>query len=239
MPRTPQILLPLEGNQLDRFDDFVPGPNRALVLALREFLQSAGGGVFIRGPQGSGKSHLLNASCNLARDQGLQAFYLGLGTVTDSAADSLAGLEALDLVCIDDIDRVAGNPTWENAVFHFFNRMRDNHGRIIVSSSKPLSSLAFGLPDLTSRLGWGLRLRLQPLDDESKAEILQRKAAALGIHIPPDVRRYLLSRSSRNTGALLANLEAVRTAALKSKRRITIPLAREVLADFQQMSEGP
>jgi DnaA-homolog protein len=228
---TAQILLPLEGRRTDRFEDFVPGVNGKVVAALQELLQSTEGCVFVRGAEGSGKTHLLNATFNQAQGLDMRAFYLCLGHLPDTAAAGLAGLEALDLVCIDDIDRIVGQPAWEKALFHFFNRFRSQRGRLVVSSSQPLSSLRFDLPDLASRLAWGLRLQLQPLGDEGKAEVLHNRSAALGIELPQDVSNYLLSRGGRNISVLLDNLEAIRLAALQGKRKITIPLAREVLAN--------
>jgi DnaA family protein len=226
---TPQILLPLEGHNLERFEDYLPGPNRAVVSALQDMLHSRGACLFIHGAQGSGKTHLLNATCNFARDQGQGAFYLGLAHVPENAAAGLAGLESMDLVCIDDIDRAAGNPAWENPLFHFFNQIRSHGGRMVVSSSCPLSSMAFQLPDLASRLAWGLRLQLEPLDDRDKMEVLRRKAMAAGFELPAEVARYLLSRESRNLASLVNGLEAIRREALRQKRRITLPLAREAL----------
>lgn len=230
MPIAPQILLPLESRRPDRFEDYVPGPNSGLVAALQELIRSSDACIFIRGAAGSGKTHLLNATCNLAQEQGLQAFYMALGNAPASAAGGLAGLEEMDLVCFDDIGQVAGVAEWESSLFHLFNRLRARRRRLVVSSTQPLSSLGFVLPDLASRLAWGLRLQIEPLDDRSKKEVLERKAAGLGIDLPPDVAYYLLSRGSRNTSDLVNNLEAVRIAALAAKRKITVPLAREVLA---------
>ncbi len=231
MSTTPQILLPLENGRLDRFEDYVAGPNQKVVLALRELLNSPGGCVFIRGSEGSGKSHLLNAACNLAQNLGQRAFYLALCNLPDGAADGLAGLEEeMDVVCIDDMDRVAGRPRWENSLFHFFNRFRARNGRLVISSLHLLSALPFQLPDLASRLAWGLQLQLEALDDDGKKEVLRRKAAAQGIVLPAEVTNYLLSRGSRNMVSLLHNLEAIRVAALTGKRKITLALARKVLA---------
>jgi DnaA family protein len=229
MPASPQILLPLENRRTDRFEDFVPGPNGAVVAALQELLHSPGGCVFLRGPEGSGKSHLLNALCNRAQQDGLPAFYIAPGSLPEQAAQGLAGLEAYEVVCVDDIERIAGNAAWEEALFHCFNRLRERTRRLALSSSRSLSSIPFGLPDLRSRLAWGLRLSLAPLGDADKAEVLERRARALGIALPAEVRQYLLNRESRNLGKLLDSLEAVRVAALAGKRRITVPLAREVL----------
>lgn len=230
MPGSPQILLPLESRRADRFEDFVPGPNAPVVAALQELLGGDGGCVFLRGPVGTGKSHLLNALCNRAQDEGLSAFYIAPGSLPDSAAAGLAGLESYELVCVDDIDRIAGNATWEEALFHCFNRLRERSRRLVLSSTRPLSAIPFELPDLHSRLAWGLRLKLEPLGDGDKQEVLQRRARALGIDLPADVRRYLLSREARDLASLLDTLEAIRVAALAGKRRITVPLARQVLS---------
>ncbi|MNC99451.1 DnaA regulatory inactivator Hda [compost metagenome] len=75
-----------------------------------------------------------------------------------------------------------------------------------------------------------MQLSIEPLDDDAKSEVLRRKAAARGIDLPADVIHYLMSRGSRDLSTLLETLEAIRMAALTAKRRITVPLAREVLA---------
>ena len=238
MSSSRQFLLPLENRRPDRFEDFVPGTNHAAIDGLRVLVEqglaveSGGPGscIFLRGPEGSGKSHLLNASCNLAQTLGFHAFYMALSDLPEAAADGLGGLENMDLVCLDDVDAVAGIPAWENAVFHCFNRMRENQRHLVISSSLPLQALPLRLPDLASRLAWGLQLSLEPLDDEGKANVLLNKAAAQGIDLPADVIQYLMSRGSRNLTTLMAKLDAIRMAALKAKRRITVPLAREVLA---------
>ena len=115
------------------------------------------------------------------------------------------------------------------ALNHCFNRLREAGRSLVVSSAVPLASIAFAMPDLHSLLSWGLRLRLEPLDDAAKGEVPDRRARALGIELPDDVRRFLLIRTSRNLGRLVDSLEALRVAALAGKRRLTLPLAREVL----------
>lgn len=229
MPATPQILLPLEGRRQDCFDNFVPGDNAAIVDALKDLVHSGGQCLFLNGPAGSGKSHLLNAACNLARELDQQAFYIAPGRLPEQAAEGLADLDHMDLVCVDDIDQCIGNSVWEEALFHCFNRLRAEGGSLVASSSQKLSALQFGLPDLESRLAWGLRLQLQGLDDAAKAEVMQRWAQEHDILLPLDVQNYLLNRDSRSLATLLERLEAILQTALANKRQITIPLAREVI----------
>lgn len=228
---SPQIPLQLEPSRPDRFDDFVAGPNAPVVLALRQILTEPGTSLFLSGPRGSGKTHLLNALCHDARENGLVAFYLSLKHHSGSAEQSLRGLQGMNLVCVDDLDRVAGQQDWENALFRCFNDLREAGGRLVVSSRSPLSLLSFGLADLQSRLAWGLRLKLDPVGDEEKLEVMQNRARGLGIELPLDVQRYLIKHRKRDMESLLSALEQLKQAAFVAKRRITIPLAREILAD--------
>ena len=229
MAANQQILLPLEGRRPDRFEDFVAGDNTALLNALQELVCSDAQCLFLSGPAGSGKTHLLNAACNRASELDRQAFYIAPGGLNEKAAAGLAELDHMDLVCVDDIDSCIGQRVWEEALFHCFNRLRDAGGSLLVSSSASLSGLTFSLPDLASRLAWGLRLQLQPLDDAGKAEVLQSWARAHDINLPEDVLGYLLHRGPRDLPALLDRLQTLRQHALSAKRKITVPLAREAL----------
>jgi len=236
---SPQIPLQLEPPRQDRFEDFVVGPNATAVAAVRHLLDEPGGIVFLSGPSGSGKSHLLNALCHAARSAGLAAFYVALKRLPEEAAAGLEGLQVLDLVCVDDFDRVAGNAVWEQALFRCFNDVRDAGGRLLVSSTQPLSALPIRLPDLASRLAWGVRQNLQAPDDEGKLEVLRQRARALRIEVPLDVRNYLLRYGRRDMASLLTALERLKDAAFADKRKITVPLAREVLGEQSDSASGP
>jgi DnaA family protein len=233
---SPQIPLPLEPSRPDRFEDFVAGPNEGVVQALRQLLEQAGGSLFLSGPGGSGKTHLLNAVCHAARENGQVAFYLSLRRSPDRADARLRGLQGMSLVCVDDLDCVAGEAEWEQALFRCFNDLHQAGGRLVVSSRAALSSLPLGLPDLKSRLAWGLRLKLAPLGDEHKLQILQNRMRALGVELPGDVQAYLIKHGRRDTGSLLSALEKLKQAAFVAKRRITVPLAREILGQSGQQA---
>ncbi len=226
---SPQIPLQLEPRHSGRFEDFVAGPNAAAVAAIRSLCDEAGASLFLHGPAGSGKTHLLNAACIAARGRGQTAFYLGLRRVPADGTGSLQGLESLDLVCIDDLHRVAGRADWEEALFHFINRLREAGGCLIVASRERLSKLPLCLPDLASRLAWGLRLELAPLEDADKGLVLRRHAEALGIDMPDDVADYLLRHGERSLANLVSTVGQLQHAAFTEKRRITVPLARRVL----------
>lgn len=226
---SPQIPLQLMPRRDSRFEDFVSGPNHALVEALKHVPEEPGSLVFLSGAEGSGKTHLLNALCHETREHQGRAFYLALKRLPEKATASLEGLEELDLVCVDDLHVIAGNEVWEEALFHCFNRIRENNGRLLISSRKSLSALNFNLADLASRLAWGVSLPLLPLDDQDKLKVIDIHSNALGFSLPDDVQQYLLKHHERSMTALIQTVENLHHAAQTHKRRITVPLAREVL----------
>ena len=225
-----QIPLQLSPRRRDRLEDFVTGFNPPVVDALRGALSQPGAFVYVHGPAGSGKTHLLGATCLAAREQGLSASYLALKHLPDDAVGSLEGLEHWDLTCIDDLHLALGRREWEEALFHCFNRVREAGGRLVWSGRSPAAALDATLADLSSRLAWGVQMQLVPLGDDDKLEVLARRAAERGIELTDEVRRYLIRRSPRGLGQLTRTLERVEEEAFRQKRRITVPLVREVLA---------
>jgi len=226
---SPQLPLPLEPRRENRFEDFVAGPNGAVIKAVRGILDERADCLYLQGPESSGKTHLLTALCRATRAQGKTAFYAGLTRMPLEAARTLEGLEGLQLVCIDDLEEIAGDASWEEAIFHLFNRLRATGGKLVVASALALAAVPLNLPDLRSRLSSGLRLQLQPLNEDDKLEVLGRYAVALGIELPSEVGAYLLSRGPRGLARLLPAVERLQQAAFTAKRRITVPLAREIL----------
>ena len=224
-----QIPLQLTPRRDCRFDDYVAGPNEAVVRTLRGVADQPGSHVFLFGGPGSGKTHLLSALCHQTRERGGRAFYLALKRLPKDAVASLQGLQELDLVCVDDLHVIAGDEVWEEALFHCFNRIREADGRLVISSREHLSALNLGLPDLASRLSWGSRLQLMPLEDQDKLAVMELHSDALGISLPVEVQQYLLKRHDRSMAALIQTVENLQRAALTNKRRITVPLVREVL----------
>lgn len=231
---SPQIPLPLTPRRDSRLENFIAGPNSAVIEALKQMLDEPGSHVFLHGEEGSGKTYLLNALCLETRERQGRAFYLALKRLPPDAVASLQGLEDLDLVCVDDLHVIAGDRVWEEALFHCFNRIRKANGRLLLSSCKQLSALDIGLPDLASRLAWGLQLPLKPLADEDKLAVIARHSNTLGFELPGDVQKYLLKHHERSMSALLQAVDRLHQVALTNKRRITVPLAREVLQAVAQ-----
>ena len=162
----PQLPLGLALRDGARFDGFFPGPNREAVDSLR--LAAEGQGellVFIAGPAGMGKTHLLQAACQHASGKRRISSYLPMQQLSGMVPDVLEGLEQMDLVCLDDVQLLAGQDAWERALFDLFNRLREAGGTLLVAGERRPDLTGFGLPDLVSRLGWGVTYVLRPLAD--------------------------------------------------------------------------
>lgn len=225
---SPQIPLQLHPRRSDRFEDYVPGANHAAAAAVRDLRNQAGASLFVNGPPSTGKTHLLNALCTETRSHGGLAWYIGLKRMDSAARAGLKGLSGL--VCFDDLHAVAGDRDWEEALFHCFNEVLAGGGQVAVASQQPLSALAFALPDLASRMAWGVRVQLEPLAEPDRLLVLRARAKSLELAVPAEVEQFLLRRISRDLGSLLAALEKLHRGALAGKRRVTVPLAKDVLA---------
>lgn len=225
-----QLVLDVGLHDAAVFDGFVPGDNATLVATLQQ--QATGGGdeqVFLFGGAGSGKSHLLQATCHAANQAGLTASYLPLAAMPGVGAGVLDGLEHVALVCIDDLQVIAGDPEWERGLFNLINASRAAGNRLVFAASDTPAGLGIALPDLTSRLAWGAVFRLHPLTDEIKLDVLRRRARRRGFELPEEGARYLLNNCPRDLGSLLGMLDRIDRATLAEQRRVTIPFIRRLL----------
>lgn len=211
-------------------DNFLPGANAAVLLALKAFLTDPQEQmIYLWGGAGCGKSHLLQALCHQAGRLGVSAAYFPLENPQDLAPDMCQGLEHYPLVCLDDLQAIAGQPAWEQALFHLYNRVRDSGGRLLVAADRPPSELGLLLPDLVSRLAWGVVFPLQELSESDKIAALQLRARQRGLQLTAEVAVYLLRRMPRDMTALYTLLERLDQASLVAKRSLTIPFVRQVL----------
>jgi DnaA family protein len=182
--------------------------------------------IYLYGPGGVGKSHLLQAACHLA---GTDALYLPLAELGEfTPGEVLQDIESRALICLDDVHAVLGKADWEEALFHLYNRAQQRNCRLLVAGDAAPRALAVGLDDLRSRLGWGLVYQLSRLDDDEKAVILQFRARRRGLALPPEVARYIVSRSVRDMDILLDMLDTLDNASLAAKKPLTIPFVKRV-----------
>lgn len=186
--------------------------------------------IFIYGNTGVGCSHLLQAACNQIDRRTGGSIYLPMSELVHYSPQLVEGIERLRLVCIDDIANIAGIPEWEEAIFDLFNRLRDSNTRLLVAANNLPKSLGIKLPDLVSRLSWGLIFQVQALNDSDKLAALQLRAHIRGLDMSEEVARYIIYRSSRDMGSLFQILHKLDEASLRAKRKLTIPFIKEAMA---------
>jgi DnaA family protein len=232
LPERPQQLhLPIELRREPTLADYLPGRNGAALAALER--TAAGGGepfLFIIGGSGSGKSHLLQGACLDAARHGRHTHYCPLG-LPGLDPGILDDLERLDLVAVDDLDRIAGRGDWERALFDLFNRLRERGRALLAAASAAPDALGLRLPDLSSRLQWGPRYRLLPLDEAECETLLKVTALARGLVLPPEVVRYIMTRYPRDPGSLVDLVGRVDAWSLREQRQPTIPLVRRAMQE--------
>ncbi|MFC3034593.1 DnaA regulatory inactivator Hda [Pseudoalteromonas fenneropenaei] len=185
--------------------------------------------TYLCGLADSGKSHLLYATCVYAQDLGLSTMLLSLREVLDYGPAVLDGLENLDVVCIDDMQLVAGYEQWEKGLFNFFNRFNEPGKLLVIAADLLPNMLNLVLPDLESRLTWGTTFQIRSMSDDDKAEALVKRAKMRGLELSDDCARFLLTRLSRDMRALLDVLDKLDHASMAAQRKLTIPFIKSTL----------
>jgi DnaA family protein len=225
-----QIPLGLQLRTSAFFSNFIATSKQELLEQLKQM--AAGGSpaqMYCWGSAGSGKTHLLQACCRHADSLGHTAAYLPLKDCHELPPDVVQCWDNFQLVCLDDIDIIAGHQAWEEALFHLYNRLMERGGHWLASATLAPAQLDIGLPDLVSRLGAGPVYQLQTLNDEQSLAAMRLRARQRGFDLPEETGRYLLRRLPRDLPALMTLLERLDTASLAAKRKLTVPFVKSVL----------
>jgi DnaA family protein len=225
--------LPLGVRIPDRavFASFLPARNREAIEYVRTIATGAAAGVvWICGPAGSGKTHLLQAVCTQASET-MRAAYLPLTDLAKLGVEVLEGVRQLDCACIDDIDAVVGQIEWERALFSVVREVEETGVRLVAAAKSPPALLQWALPDLGSRLSASAVFQLRALDEEEQQEALQLRARLRGFELPEETSRWLQRRFPRDMHTLYGILDTLDEAALVAQRRLTVPFIRSVLRE--------
>ncbi|RCU50331.1 DnaA inactivator Hda [Corallincola luteus] len=225
--------LPLALNLPDdeTFASYYGAANDSVVEQLKLLLDKNEQPFYLWGAAGCGKSHLLHAACADGANRGMQVAYLPMSISSQISPIMFEGLEQLDLVAIDDVDHIAGDAVWESALFDLYNRVGElGQARLLMSAKGAPRTCGFQLPDLGSRLDWGLVAKLSSLDDEQKVAMLMQRAQNRGMKMPDEVARFLLNRVAREMGALTETLDTLDRASMVAQRKLTVPFVKQVLS---------
>lgn len=224
-----QIPLSVSLRDDTRFENFGPQGNELACATLGDAAAGVGEQfLFLWGEGGVGCTHLLQAAYYRAQDLRKQAAYLPLDELKLMGPGVLAGMEQLDLVCMDNVQAVIGDKKWEEGLFHFYNRMRQANKHLVMAAKAPPQRLGVKLPDLASRMNWGITFQVYPLADQYKREVFVRRAASRGIELAEDVVKYLFSHASLDMKDLYDLLDKLDQASLSAQRKVTIPFIKEV-----------
>lgn len=227
----PQLPLALRWPRRQRFEHFHPGDNAATLAAVEHVAQTPGAPwLYLAGPAGSGKSHLLMAACQAAIAGGRTVQYLPLASLGNKAA-AIRGVAGSEFLALDGLGAIAGDRDAEHALFDVYNQARAEGVALLFAAEALPVQLGLGLPDLRSRLGACQQALLKPLDDAERRAVLRQQAASRGIELDETVLDWLFNRYARDLGALLDLLDRIDQASLAAKRRITVPFLRGLLRE--------
>lgn len=210
--------------------DFYVTESNALALGLVDtWPHWPNGKLVLVGPRGSGKTHLVHVWC----------------TESGGRMVSAAGLEQADIpalaegpICVEDVERIAGNAGTEEALFHLHNLVLANGHSMLLTASRVPGTWGLGLPDLASRMGGTPVAKMSLPDDLLLSAVLAKLFADRQIVPLADVIPYLvrwMPRSFEAAGRIVAHLDLE---ALGTPKGVTRSLARKALAELEFHEES-
>lgn len=215
-----QLVLDLALPAPEPFSDFVQGENAELLFQLNEWCMRAPHArfVYLWGEPGAGKSHLLAAA---ARRSGAD--------LIDAAHQPLPeDIDPDTLLAVDNVDAL--DRSGQERLFAHFNCLRAGQGSLLTAGPLPPMLLTM-LPDLATRLAWGLVYQLKPLSDSDKSAALHKRARQLGFELGHEQADYLLRHAPRRMDTLYQLLDQANELALSRQKAVTTALLREILRE--------
>ena len=228
------------------FDTFVIGPSNrfahAAALAVAEAPSQAYNPLFIHGPTGLGKTHLLQAIAHYVTTStpDMTACYVTCEAFTNDFIEALREkrieqfknrYRTYDVLLVDDIQFLSGREGIQEEFFHTFNTLHESGSQIVLSSDRQPREIARLEDRLRSRFEWGLITDVQPPDLETRIAILRKKASRDGITIDdPEVLAAIAMRVQTNIRELEGALTRGVAFAMLNGEPLTVELVRDVLS---------
>lgn len=234
------------------FDAFVIGPgNRfahAAAMAVCEAPARQYNPLFIYGPVGLGKTHLMQSIAHemKRKNPAFRVLYISSEKFTNQLITAIQTrtttqfrnkYRTLDLLLIDDIHFIAEKEATQEEFFHTFNTLYDGHKQIVVSSDRPPKEIP-GLEErLVSRFSWGLVTDIQPPDFETRVAILKKKMERETVVVPDDVAYFIASKIKSNIRELEGALIRVVAYCTLTGHPVDLKAAQDILRDSLKEEE--
>lgn len=236
------------------FDSFIVGGSNQFAHAAAKAVASIPGDhynpLFIYGPDGLGKTHLVHAIGNQILDTrpGCRVAYVTAESFTNELITSLRrdNMEAfknrfrrVDVLIVDDVQALAGRDRTQEEFFHTFNSLYEARKQIILTADRLPKEIA-GLEErLRNRFEWGLIADIQPPEVETRVAILQHRAESQQIDLPPDVAMTIATAISSNISDLENALSRIAATASFEHTGITVDFAKRILREFSAPDSRP
>ncbi|MDP1834570.1 MAG: chromosomal replication initiator protein DnaA [Chlamydiales bacterium] len=174
--------------------------------------------IYIYGPSGTGKTHLLSATAHALSARGLDVIYTRAETFTEHVVQAIRAGEMAafrryyrnrDVLILDDIHVFSRKSSTQEELFHTFNTLHLEGKQIILSSNCAPQELHLIEPRLVSRFEWGLVMPLEAIKEEEYLHVLRKKSSAMGFEVSSKVQEFLCKTFSSSPKAICAALEAL------------------------------
>jgi len=229
-----QLHLDVKLDESITLDNFLSCSSTELVLkASNNFISnhSSFRTLYLWGREGVGKNYLLNATNRKCKESKLSSTFLSFSSNTFEDKSLLEGLEELDVVFIEGLERYPKGEDWEVALFNLINAGSSKGLRMFFSSNQVAKDLSIQLPDLKSRLIAFPAFELPEITEKEKISALEQSAKRKGLIFEEKVLTYILNHTSRSLTDLLKLMFELDTFSLEKKRKISISLVKELLSD--------
>ena len=229
------------------FDNFVVGPSNRFAHSAAIAVSKTPGQVynplFIYGPPGVGKTHLLYAIANGIRKENPDAniVYIKGDQFTNELIDAIKNGKNIefrskyreaDLFLVDDIQFIAGKESTQEEFFHTFNKLYEEHKQIVLTSDRKPDDMLTLEERLRSRFLWGLTADINPPDYETRMAILKNKAKQLGLQLDDDVCNYIASNITSNVRQIEGTVKKILAYRDLNNMPLTLDNITKVISDM-------
>ena len=229
------------------FDNFIVGSSNkfahAACVAVANHPAKNYNPLFIYGPSGIGKTHLLYAITNFLREKNpnVKVIYIKGEDFTNQMIDCLSRqampefrekYRDCDVLLIDDIQFIGGKVSTQEEFFHTFNALYEGRKQIILTSDRQPREIKTLEDRLKTRFEWGLIADIQPPDLELRIAIIKKKAEQVGVELPEDVLTFLAENLRSNIRQIEGAIKKLGARVFLSGEKIDMDLARSCISEL-------